>query len=214
MSRPVSRRAVVLGVGGVGAGLAVGGCSGRPDAAAVGLARYRGEYLTIAVAAALEIQAVSVYRELLAGHAMGSASASAFIRLAETCLREHEEHAAAWNAILMAGHEPAVTGIPQRGGSVVGGSPVAGSAVGRSLVAGSLVLKAARSADTPGEAIALALRLEVQAAQAYVSVAGSLSSAPGVAAAASIAPVEAMHAAMLRFMAGEYPAPVSFLQPG
>jgi rubrerythrin len=174
--------------------LAVGGCSSQQDPAAVGPARYRGEYRTMALAAALEIQAVSVYRELLAGRATGSGPASAFVRLAETCVREHEEHAAAWNAILVAGHEPAVTGVPQS--------------------RGSLDLKAARSAATPGEAIALVLRLEVQAAQAYVSVAGTLSSAPGVALAASIAPVEAMHTAMLRFMAGEYPAPASFFPGG
>lgn len=208
MSRPVvPRRAVLVGLGaGLVAGGA-GGCSRRADPARAGAARYRGEYEAMARAAALENQAVSVYRALLAspagsGSASALAPAPAFARFAETCAREHAEHAATWNAILLAGHEPAVLGVS----------------------AGELspAVRKARSAATVEEAVALALRVEMGAAQAYVHAVGSLSGAPGaaeaarvarvagVAAAASIAPVEAMHAAILRFMVGEYPIPLSF----
>ena len=194
MSRPLPRRTVILGLGaGLGAGLAVSGCSAHADPAVT--ARYRGEYRTIARAAALENQAVSVYRALLAGPAArGSGSAPAFARLAEACARHHVEHAATWNAILLAGREPAMAGTPLRGASGV--------------------LRSARSAATVEEAAALALRFETEAAETYVNAVGSLSSRPGIAAAASIAPVEAMHAALLRFLAGDDPVPMSFLAPG
>ena len=40
--------------------------------------------------------------------------------------------------------------------------------------------------------------------------AGQLDSQAGLAAAANIAPVEAMHTASLRFLIGEYPTPSGF----
>ncbi len=55
------------------------------------------------------------------------------------------------------------------------------------------------------------IALEDQAARAYVAAAGSLTSPAGIAAAAAIAPVEAMHAAILRLLLGEYPAPAGLI---
>ncbi|HEV2633506.1 MAG TPA: ferritin-like domain-containing protein, partial [Actinocrinis sp.] len=56
--------------------------------------------------------------------------------------------------------------------------------------------------------------LENQAAQTYLFAAGNVTSAGGIATAASIAPVEAMHAAILQFVLGEYPVPDTFLGTG
>jgi hypothetical protein len=184
----VGRRAVILALGGVGAGLAVSACSRAADPARLVSRVYDGDFRMIALAAALENQAVSVYRAMRA--ALAGVRAPAFTTLADACASHHADHAATWNAILLAGRKPAVTGVP--------------------LADRRSVLAAARSIATVGEAATLALRLEVQAQQTYVVASGSLTSATGVAAAASIAPVEAMHAAMLRFIAGEYPVPASF----
>jgi ferritin-like protein len=57
---------------------------------------------------------------------------------------------------------------------------------------------------------ALAFRLEDQAAQTFAAAAGQVTSSSALAAAASIAPVEAMHAAVLRLMLGEEPVPATF----
>jgi len=196
----VGRRAFVLGLGGVGACLAVDACSGA-DPGRSAASAYTGDYRMMALAAALENQAVSAYlalraavgRDARAGRGSGrpGGSGSAFARLADACARQHAQHAATWNAILRAAHKPAVAGIPLSGRL----SPV----------------NAARSAATLNDAISIALRLEVQAAETYIVAVSSLSSPAGVAAAASIAPVEAMHAAILRFMASDYPVPASFV---
>lgn len=197
--RAVSRRAFVLGVG-VGAGLAVGGCSVTADPARLAASAYTGDFRTVALAAALENQAVSTYMALQAvgRHAQGGWDSAgsgrwgpAFTKLVDTCASQHAEHAVTWNAILRAARKPAVVGVP--------------------LVGRYSLLDAARSAKSIGDAIAIVLRLEVQAAETYMVAAGSLSSPAGVVAAAAIAPVEAMHATILRFMADEYPVPAAFL---
>lgn len=187
-ARPLVRRTFVIGAGRVGAGLALGAfagaCSG-PDSPAT----YTGDFAVIARAAALENQAVSVYRATLAAVQAGRlrGAAPAFVSLAQACLRQHAEHARTWNAILRSARKPAVSGAP-----------------GHSL-ASSIA-----SARTIGVATAAALRVEDEATQAHAAAAGRLTLAAGVAAAASIAPVEAMHAAILRFIMGEFPTPVSF----
>lgn len=195
----VSRRAFVLGLG-AGAGLVVGGCSVAADPARLAASAYTGDFRTMALAAALENQAVGAYLALKAvgRHARGGRDSAgsgrwepAFARLVDTCASQHAEHAATWNAILRAAHKPAVAGIP--------------------LAGRSSLLDAARSARSLGDAIPIVLRLEVQAAETYRVAVGSLSSPAGIAAAAAIAPVEAMHAAILRFMASEYPVPAAFL---
>jgi hypothetical protein len=195
----VSRRAFVLGLG-VGTGLAVSACSSRAAPGSLAASAYTGDFRTMALAAALENQAVSAYLALSAtgrdarrGRDSGGPGGwgPAFARLADACARQHAEHAATWNAILRAAHKPAVAGIP--------------------LADRFSLTDAARSATSLGDAIPIALRIEVQAAETYMVAVGRLSSPAGVAAAASIAPVEAMHAAILRFMASEYPVPASFL---
>lgn len=182
-----SRRTFILGACGVGVGLALTGCGGSADPASV----YPGEYRTVALAAALENQAVVVYRSLLAaGHAGKLAGGPAFASLARTCLAQHSQHAQTWNAVLHSAHKPPVTGVP------LAGHPA--------------VQRALSSASTLSRAAALAYRLEDQAAQTFALAAGTITSRAGIAAAAGIAPVEAMHAAILAFLIGEDPAPGSF----
>ena len=181
-----SRRTFILGACGAGLGLAVAGCGGSGGAAPA--LTYSGEYRTVALAAALENQAVAVYRRLLAAAHAGKLgpAAPALLSLARTSLEQHAQHAQAWNAVLRAGHRPGVTGIP--------------------LASHSSVQRELMSAATVGAAAALAYRLENEAAQTYARAAGTLTSRAGIVAAVSIAPVEAMHAAVLAFLIGEDPA--------
>jgi hypothetical protein len=72
-------------------------------------------------------------------------------------------------------------------------------------------LQALSAAASVGDVAKLALGLENQAAQTYLFAVGNVTSAAGVATAASIAPVEAMHAAVLQFVLGQYPVPDDFL---
>jgi hypothetical protein len=187
----MSRRTLVLGGAAAGlavtAGLAVGACTGPGEPAT---SAYTGDFATIALAAALENQAVALYRSILAGAGKHGPSVPALTSLARACLSQHAEHARTWNAILRSGHKPEISGVP--------------------LASHSSVLAALHAASTPHRAAALACQLETQATQTYVVAAGELRNAAGVAAAASIAPVEAMHATMLRFILGEYPVPASF----
>lgn len=185
----VRRRAFVAGLGAAGAGILLGACSGPAGSAA---SAYTGDFRTIALAAALENQIIGVYRTLLAAARAGrlGGKASALVSLAETCLRQHVEHARTWNAILLSGHRPAISGVPLSGHASV--------------------LRAIGSAASADRAVALVIGLESRAEQTYVAAASHLGTAAGLAAAASIAPVEAMHVASLRFIAGEYPTPASF----
>jgi hypothetical protein len=76
------------------------------------------------------------------------------------------------------------------------------------------VLSALGAVTTVGGLANLALDLENQAAETYLFAEGNVSSAGGIATAASIAPVESMHAAILLFILGEYPVPDTFLGTG
>jgi hypothetical protein len=189
-SLAMDRRAFIVATGGAGLAVALTACGGSPrrDPASP----YTGDYRSIALAAALENQAVAVYQGLLAAMHGGTldAPAPAFTSLVHACLSQHAEHAQAWNAILRQAHRPAVSGVP--------------------LTGHASVMRKLNSASTMDDAATLAIQLESQAAQTYVAAAGSLAIPAGVAAAASIAPVEGMHAAILAFMAGDYPSPATF----
>ncbi|MCF2531561.1 ferritin-like domain-containing protein, partial [Yinghuangia soli] len=64
--------------------------------------------------------------------------------------------------------------------------------------------------DIPGVA-KLALQLEDQAAQTYLFAEFNVTAPAGIQTAATIAPVEAMHAAILHYLLGQYPVPDDFL---
>lgn len=106
-------------------------------------------------------------------------------------MSQHADHAKAWNGVLTAANVPAITDVP--------------------LSNQAQVQSSLNSATTVGAVANLALGLEEQAAQTYLFAEGNVTNAGGIATAASIAPVESMHAAVLLFVLGEYPVPDAFL---
>lgn len=194
MSGLLARRALLTGAGCLGLGTALSACTGGSSRspASASASAYSGEYRYVALSAALENQAVAFYRAVLTAehHGKLGGSAPALVSLAQTCAEQHAAHARAWNSVLHAAHRPVVSGIP--------------------LASQAGLMRKLDSATVPGAAVALAYKLENQAAGTFASVAGHVNNAEAVTAAASIAPVEAMHAAILRFMLGESPVPEDF----
>ncbi|MFJ7999656.1 ferritin-like domain-containing protein [Streptomyces sp. NPDC096310] len=192
------RRRFLRGAGGAGAAWALAGCSGAAsfgDAASpvADPAMYTGDLRTVALAAALENQVADTYRKALAAGEAGRFGAvppavSAFLT---TAMAHHTDHAKAWNAVLAGADRPAVTGVPLSD---------------REEVAAAL-----GKARSVGDVAALALQLENQAAQTYLLSTYSVRTEAVIGTAATIAPVEAMHAAVLSFVVGRSPVPDAFL---
>ena len=207
--RTGSRRGFLLGAGGVAAALALAACSSSSTKSAVGApsdppsmassgsasasSLYTGDLQVVALAVALENQAVGAYTAALAAAKAGKLGTvpPAVATFATTAKAQHEDHAKAWNAILTGAGKPAITTVP------LSNQPA--------------TLKALGAATTAGDVAKLALELENQAAQTYLFATYNVSSAGGIATAASIAPVEAMHAAILNYVLGQYPVPDDFL---
>ncbi|MBC3840927.1 ferritin-like domain-containing protein [Streptacidiphilus sp. 4-A2] len=204
-----SRRGFLLGAGGVAAALALAACSssstktsssgaggtpmasGSPSPSMSSM--YTGDLQVVALATALENQAVGAYTAALAAAKAGKLGTvpAAVGTFATTAMAQHADHAKAWNAVLTGAGKPAITGVP------LSNQPA--------------TLKALGAATSAGAVAQLALELENQAAQTYLFATYNVSSAGGIATAASIAPVEAMHAAILNFVLGQYPVPDDFL---
>ncbi|MGQ0466525.1 MAG: ferritin-like domain-containing protein [Sporichthyaceae bacterium] len=199
----VGRRNFLLGVGAIGATLALSGCGGddSDDAAqqpAAGgdspaKATYEGDLKIVAFAAALENEAVVAYGAALKAAADGALGTvpKAVGAFATTAMEQHKEHALAWNSVLKAQNLPEITGVP--------------------LSTHQATLDALGKVKDVGEVAKLALTLEDQAAATYLLAIGAVSDKGGIATAATIAPVEAMHSAILSFVLGEYPVPVAAL---
>jgi hypothetical protein len=185
-----SRRAFALGITGLCVGLTLDACSSHSS----GPSPYTGDLRTVALAAALENQAAAAYKAVdsaLRAGKYGKAipALSAFV---QTATAHHVQHAAIWNKILSDAHKPTVTGTPLSGNdrlmSTIGGASDVDAIV--SAVQG----------------------LEIQAAQTFTAAAGSLKGlGPAVSAAATIAPVEAMHAAALGYLVSGRSAVVDLL---
>jgi hypothetical protein len=207
--RRIGRRGFLLGVGGVGVGLTLAACSSsksspsnstgnssapaNPPAPANSSSKYTGDLQVVALATALENQAIGAYGAALSaaqGGKLGSVP-PAVATFVQTAMSQHKDHAQAWNAVLTSAGVPAITTVP--------------------LSNQDAVTKALGAVTTVGGVATLALELENQAAQTYLFAAGHVSSAGGISTAASIAPVESMHAAILQFVLGEYPVPDDFL---
>jgi Ferritin-like domain len=213
-ARHLGRRTFLLGVGGVGTGLALAACSGSSSsdqalgpnglggaasasagggASGSGSGTYTGELRIVALATALENQAVTAYTAALAAGKQGKLGTvpPAVTDFMQTAMAQHEDHAKAWNAVLTAAGKPPITDVP--------------------LSTQPQVLSALGAATSVGTVANLALQLEDQAAETYLFAEGNVTSAGGIATAASIAPVEAMHASVLLFILGQYPVPDAFL---
>jgi hypothetical protein len=194
-----------------GAGLALGGvvlaaCSSSSSktsttttkAASAGSGSGSGATLTgdlavVGLAAALENLAVATYQGGIDAATAGKLGTvpPAVVTFAQTAQKQHMDHAAAWNAVLTSAGKSKVTGID-------------------TTVKSAVVDPAfAKVKDVPGLA-KLALQLEMGAAATYLEAIGLVKDPGGIKTAASIQPVEMQHAAILNFLLGQYPVPMSF----
>ncbi len=208
-ARDNGRRRFLLGVGGGAAALALAACSSSskstasssssPSAAASGSAassgggQYTGDLKVVALATALENQAVGAYQATLDAATAGKLGTvpPAVANFVTTAMAQHADHAKAWNAVLTGAGKPAITNVP------LSNQPDTLAALGKATDVGAVAK--------------LALMLEDQAAQTYLFATYNVTSPAGIATAATIAPVEAMHAAILNFVLGQYPVPDDFL---
>lgn len=196
-----SRRNFLLGsfaVVGVGALAACGSSSSGGTSATTGSTSspsgsspYTGDLKVVALAAALENLAVAGYGLVLSSAGKGAYGKvpAAIGEFATVVQKQHSDHAAAWNGVLKGAGLPQVTGTP--------------------LTIASGAVASLKGAKTIGDVAKVALGLENAAAQTYVFAAANVTDPGGIATAASIAPVEAMHAAILSFVLGQYPVPNS-----
>ena len=194
-----NRRAFLLGgaaVVGAGVLAACGSSSsgGTPSAkggptSPSGGSPYLGDLKVVALAAALENLAVAGYGLALTNAKKGKYGAvpPAIADFVVTARKQHHEHAAAWNGVLAKAGLPKVT-MP-------------------SLTITPSAVAALKGAKKITDVAAIALNLENAAAETYVFATANVTDAGGIATAASIAPVEAMHAAILSFVLGKYPVP-------
>lgn len=196
----LARRRFLVGAGASAAMLALAACGGKSeiDAAAPspspsGSGTYTGDLRIVALAVALENQAVGAYDAALKAATAGKLGTvpPAFTNFAQTAMAQHKDHADAWNAVLESSGKPRITDVP------LSNQPTVTAALGKVT-------------DVPGVA-KLALQLEDQAAQTYVFATFNVKSAGGINTAATIAPVEAMHASILHYVLGQYPVPDTFI---
>ncbi|WP_333767156.1 ferritin-like domain-containing protein [Streptomyces sp. IBSBF 2435] len=205
------RRRFLAGAAGLTAAVALAACSNgdKTNSAAstkgVGAApsssssssssssQYTGDLKIVALAVALENQAVGAYQTALTAAKAGKLGTvpPAVATFITTAMAQHADHAKAWNAVLTGAGKPAITNVP------LSNQPATLAALGK--------------AKTVTDVAKLALQLEDQAAQTYLFATYNVHAAAGIATAASIAPVEAMHAAILHFVLGQYPVPDTFL---
>lgn len=200
VKRPSTRRVFLLGTAGaaaVGAAVACssGGTSTATSAAPSGTGggTYTGDLKVVALAAALENLAVSAYGLALKKAGAGELGVvpPAVAEFVVAAQKQHADHSGAWNAVLSKSGKPTITDAPL--------------SITQDQVA---MLNAAKSV---GDAAKVALALEGAAAETYTFATANVGDAGGIMVAATIQPVEAQHAAILNFVLGQYPVPVSFI---
>lgn len=147
-----------------------------------------------AMAASLENLAVSTYQAGLQAAQAGKLGTvpPAVGNFATTAMKQHQDHANAWNAIVAAAGYQKVTGP----------DPVVKPQIDSAF---------SKVTDVTGLA-KLALNLENVAAATYLSGISAAKSKQAISTAATIQPVEMQHAATLYFVMGTYPVPNAFAQ--
>lgn len=201
-----SRRTFLLGSGALAVGgalLAACGSGGSSSSSAAagsaagsGSGRYpanlTGDLKVAALAASLENLGVYAYTAGIQAAQAGKLGTvpPAVVTFATTARSQHQQHAAAWNAVLTGAGKAKVTE----------NDPALLSTVNSQF---------AQVKDVAGLA-RLALVIENIAAQTYQVGVTALSSAKAVSTAATINPVELQHAAILNFVLGNYPVPNAF----
>jgi hypothetical protein len=213
--RPTSRRTFLVGAGAAVAGgaalMAVGATPGLAGAAtrtesrlhladaAFPPASYKGDLAVAAVAASLENLAVFAYKAGLAAATAGKLGTvpPAIGTFATTAMKQHTEHAAAWNAVLKSDGKKPIT-------------------VTNPTLTPTIQAAFAKVTDVTGLA-QLALQLETVAAATYQAETSMLKSKAAIGLSASIQPVEMQHIAILYYVMGMYPGsqtsagtPISF----
>ena len=198
-----SRRAFLLGGGTLVGAVALAACGGGKDSSpgastsptgGSASPSAGGDLSALATNASLENLAVFAYGAALMDAPKGKFGPkvpAAVAEFAKHAKEQHQAHADAFNAALKnAGGQPYTKPDP--------------------ALAGTVTEAYGKITDLAGLAT-LALSLENTAAATYTKQMGELTSAEGIAAVATIAPVERQHAAVLSYILGEYPVPDTFV---
>jgi hypothetical protein len=209
VAKPSTRRGFFLGAAGAVALGAAAACSGGspsgtpssstpapPTTPPAPPETYTGDLKVVALATALENLAVSAYSGALqkAGAGQLGTVPPAVATFIQTAMKQHSDHAQAWNAVLAKAGKPTINDAPL------------------SITQDQVnMLNAATSVPDVAK---LALNLENVAAQTYTFATANVTDAGGIMTAATIQPVETMHAAILNFILGQYPIPDSFIGIG
>lgn len=199
-----SRRAFLLGGGTLVGAVALAACGSDSKTASPGAsaspsptASASGDVAALATNASLENLAVFAYGAALTDAPKGKFGPkvpAAVAEFAKHAKEQHQAHADAFNAALRnAGGQPFTKPDP--------------------ALAGPVTDMYGKVKDLAGLAM-LALTLENTAAATYTKQMAELTSSDGIAAVATIAPVERQHAAVLSYILGEYPVPDTFVQLG
>jgi hypothetical protein len=200
--RGTSRRTFLMGAGAAvagGAALAVGSGAlptlaaastrrlSHVDAAAFPPSGLKGDLAVAAVAASLENLAVFAYTSGLSAATAGKLGTvpPAVATFATTVKGQHQQHAAAWNAVLKSHGKAPVT-------------------VTNPTLTPTVQSDFAKVTDITGLA-QLALTVETIAAQTYQVETSKLQSSAAIQLSSSIQPVEMQHIAILYYVLGMYP---------
>jgi Ferritin-like domain len=198
--QPSTRRSFFWGAAGAVTLGAAAACSGGPSgpsgassAPAAPEQTYTGDLKVAALATAMENLAVTAYGDVLkkAGAGQLGTVPPAVTTFVQTAMKQHTDHAQAWNALLSKAGKPTITNAP--------------------LTITQNQVHMVNAATSVPEVAKLALSMENTAAQTYTFATANVSDASGIMTAATIQPVETMHAAILNFILGQYPIPDSFI---
>lgn len=203
--QPSTRRSFFLGAGAVALGAAAacsGGPTGTPTSSSAAAPppapteTYPGDLKVVAVATALENLAVTSYEGALKKAGAGELGAvpPAVATFVQTAMKQHADHAKAWAAVLSSAGKPPISDAPL--------------SITQDQTA---KLSAAKSVPDVAK---FALNLENVAAQTYTFAVANVADPSGIMTAATIQPVETMHAAILNFILGDYPIPDPFIGIG
>ncbi|HEX3828905.1 MAG TPA: ferritin-like domain-containing protein [Sporichthyaceae bacterium] len=198
----VDRRRFMIGIGALGAGMALAACGDHgtdnqsvPQVSATPSVGYTGDLKTVAFGAALENQLANAYQIALVAVGKGTLGKvpPAVGYFVQTTMFQHSEHAETWNTLLKSSGLSPISGVP--------------------LSNDRETTDAFGAAKDSVSVAKLLLALEDRAAATYLFAMGGISDHGGgaIGTAAIVAPVEAMHSAILRFILGEYPVPDAFL---
>jgi hypothetical protein len=187
--------AALAACGGSGGGTQTTGNTPSPSSGSASPSSAAGkDVAALATNASLENLAVFAYGAALADAPKGKFGKKVPAAIAEFAMHakaQHTDHANAFNAALTKAGGQAFTEPDP-------------------ALAGPVTEMYGKVKDLPGLA-RLALTLENTAAATYTKQLGELTSPEAIAAAATIAPVERQHAAVLLYVLGEYPVPDSFV---